>query len=62
MNETAYVFLLLVLNFAVLINRVPCSFSFFHLSLFPTHLFLLCAHYGTGRISVWDLMKDVEVT
>jgi len=36
MNEAVYVHLLLVLNFAVLLNRMPCS-----LSLSPYLIFLL---------------------
>lgn len=40
MNETACIRLLLVLNFAVLINRMPCSFS-----LSPYLIFLLIYFY-----------------
>ena len=40
MNETAYVRLLLVLNSAVLINKMPCSFS-----LSPYLIFLLIYFY-----------------
>lgn len=40
MNEFTYAYLLFVLNFAVLIDRVPCTFS-----LIPYLIFLLTLCY-----------------
>lgn len=39
-------------------------FLSYPLSYFPTHFVLLCAYYvpGTGSISLWDLIKVMEVT
>lgn len=64
MRETACIRLLLVLNFAVLINRMPCSFSLSPYLIFLLIYFLLCAHLvpGTGRINFWDLIKVLEIT